>query len=88
MGVTRMTDTKHKGDRIMATTYTTAGSVRGHCGHHHRTVAAAVRCLQADQSCCRTLRGYSDRQVIPVDDGEARGMTRDEWDEVDYLLLR
>lgn len=69
------------------TTYTTRGSVRGCCGHHHRSVSAAVRCIAADQSGCRSQGGYSDRVVIAVDsDGTERDSTEltvaehDEWE--------
>jgi hypothetical protein len=90
MGVTRNNRYQTQRDRTMTTTtYTTRGSVRGCCGHHHRTVSAAVRCLQVDQSCCRTLRGYSDRTVRPIGgDGEERELTRDEHDEWEYLATR
>lgn len=62
----------------MATTYTTRGSVRGSCGHKHRTMAAAVRCLMADQSGCRNNGGYSDRVVRVTDDDGERMLTNDE----------
>ena len=62
----------------MTTTYTTCGSVRGNCGHNHRTMAAAVRCLLADQSGCRTHGGYSDRVVRVTDDDGERMLTNDE----------
>ena len=53
----------------MTTTYTTSGSVRGGCGHAHRTVEAAVRCLARDQASCHRCGGgaYSDREVIGLD---------------------
>lgn len=47
----------------MTTTYTTHGSVRGGCGHQHRTLAAALGCAEADQRDCREAGGYSDRHV-------------------------
>jgi len=63
----------------MATTYTTRGSVRGCCGHKHRTMSAAVRCLQSDQAGCRSQRGYSDRVVRVIDgDDDDRALTNDE----------
>jgi hypothetical protein len=49
------------------TTYTTQGSVRGSCGHSHRTVSSALRCLQRDQHACVLVGGYSDRAVISSD---------------------
>jgi hypothetical protein len=45
------------------TTYTNIGSVRGSCGHNHRTISGALRCLDSDQSGCRQCGGYSDRVV-------------------------
>lgn len=50
-------------------TYTTYGSVRGQCGHKHRTIEAAARCLSSDQAGCRAQGGYSDRAVCAVDEG-------------------
>ena len=44
-------------------TYTTIGSVRGSCGHAHRTIAAAKACADADQRACHRHGGYSDRDV-------------------------
>lgn len=52
------------------TTYTTKGSVRGCCGHKHRTLEAAVRCVRGDQRGCQSQGGYSDRRVVRTD-GEA-----------------
>lgn len=45
------------------TTYTTTGSVRGDCGHQHKTLRAAVACLMRDQRGCKAQGGYSDRTV-------------------------
>ena len=47
--------------------YTTQGRVRGTCGHRHRSIDTAVRCLNRDRSGCRSQGGYSDRQVMRVD---------------------
>jgi hypothetical protein len=47
-------------------TYTTIGSVRGSCGHAHRTLTAAQACADADQRAVRRGHGasaYSDRTV-------------------------
>jgi len=50
--------------------YTTYGSVRGCCGHRHRTIRAAVLCAANDQESCHDQGGYSDREVVLVgDDG-------------------
>lgn len=46
------------------TTYTTEGSIRGSCGHKHRTIETARKCLQEDQAGCRSQGGYSDRRIV------------------------
>lgn len=45
--------------------YTCTGSVRGNCGHKHRTIDGAVRCLERDASGCSRQGGYSDRELVP-----------------------
>ena len=52
------------------TTYTTNGSVCGSCGHAHRTVRAAVECLERHQRAVMAANGpssYSDRTVWRTD---------------------
>ncbi len=50
--------------------YTTHGAVRGRCGHEHRTIQAALKCLARDIRQCQSVGGYSDRYVYLVaDDG-------------------
>lgn len=49
--------------------YTTHGSVRGGCGHKHRTIEAAGKCQQSDQAGCKSQGGYSDRSVVLIRDG-------------------
>ena len=53
-----------------ATTYTTLGSVRGGCGHAHRTLATALRCRRRDDAACGSVGGgaYSDRRVVHAAD--------------------
>ena len=48
-------------------TITNIGSVRGSCGHKHRTESGALRCLHADQRECRSQGGYSDRYPVRSD---------------------
>jgi len=48
-------------------TYICTGSVRGECGHQHRTQEAAERCLARDQRGCAMQGGYSDRRVVAVE---------------------
>lgn len=66
--------------------YTTTGSVRGCCGHHHLTLKAAFDCLERDKRACAKLGGgaYSDR-IITRRDG--RPFNDDERREIDWLEL-
>ncbi len=52
-------------------TYTTGQSsdVRGCCGHRHRTLDAALACMDRDAAACRRQGGYSDRDTIVRSDG-------------------
>ena len=61
--------------------FTTYGSVRGCCGHLHKTIAAAETCLQRDQNGCGGQGGYSDREVVEVgeDDRLYRDAASDDW---------
>jgi len=59
-------------------TYTTRGSVRGGCGHKHRTIETAVKCLRRDQADCRRAGGYSDRCVVRSD-GEPMDAEDEAW---------
>jgi hypothetical protein len=67
----------------MNTTYTTRGSVRGSCGHQHRSITAAVRCARRDHAGCVSQGGYSDRDVFRAD-GE--DLTEHEMREIDDAL--
>ena len=49
--------------------YTTKGSVRGECGHKHKTPEAAIACCDKDRRGCAEQNGYSDREVHVVVDG-------------------
>ena len=61
------------------TRYTTEGSVRGSCGHRHRTLDAARACLRRDENGCASQGGYSDR-VITDADGSGRKFFSHEWE--------
>lgn len=66
------------------TTYTTIGSVRGSCGHTHRTYGGAMACLRRDQARCAAVGGYSDRHVASSDgslEAEYETLTDDEQTE-------
>ena len=58
------------------TTYTTDGSVRGSCGHRHRSIRLAVQCQRRDQRQCSVVGGYSDRRVVRTD---GRPLSEDEY---------
>lgn len=51
----------------MVVRYTTWGSVRGDCGHLHRTREEAKRCLARDRRSCRAQGGYSDRTLRRIE---------------------
>lgn len=61
------------------TTYTTIGPVRGQCGHNHRSIETAQRCLQADQDGCGRQGGYSDRRIVAIVDGERQELTEEDY---------
>lgn len=46
------------------TYFTSIGSVRGSCGHKHKSEHAATACIAADQKACARQGGYSDRSVV------------------------
>lgn len=62
--------------------YTTEGSVRGGCGHKHKTLRTANACVSADSRACHQQGGYSDRKVVPAD---GRELTDDEMHTLDAL---
>ncbi len=62
--------------------YTTQGNVRGECGHSHRSMMTAVKCLRRDGRDCERAGGYSDRMVrVDLGEGEWRHLNDDEWQE-------
>ena len=72
--------------------YTTTGSVRGECGHWHRSLRGAIRCIERDQKGCRGQGGYSDRCVARISGqaGEAiriEPLTDEERDAADEIRL-
>lgn len=63
----------------MGTSYTTRGSVRGGCGHIHRSIEAAAKCCREDQAGCKRQGGYSDRDLVVLENGRRRKPTEDEY---------
>jgi hypothetical protein len=68
----------------MNTYYTTRGSVRGSCGHHHQSVATAQACLDRDEADCAGAGTgcYSDRRIVAVDDDGERDLDETEIEEL------
>lgn len=74
--------------------YVTWGSVRGKCKHRHRSLRAALDCMDRDHAACRRQFGYSDRAVYRDDlppvhvDGKSRPASMDGPDhlEMDWLF--
>jgi len=65
--------------------YRTQGSVRGRCGHNHRTLSGAVRCLKQDRKGCAVAGGYSDRDIVRIDGVE---LTEGEYYAIDEFFDR
>ena len=51
-------------------TYSVSGSVRGDCGHKHRSIKTARRCYLRDHKGCQSQGGYSDRTTIHAYEGD------------------
>jgi hypothetical protein len=62
--------------------YTTHGRTRGTCGHNHKSLSTAVKCLRRDQGALQSPC-YSDRTVVRTDDKE---LNNDEISELESLL--
>ena len=63
----------------MKTHFTNVGNVRGECGHKHRTAAAAGDCAHRDQVWCQRQGGYSDYQLLEVNDLGRCAPTEDDF---------
>ena len=63
------------GTKEGTTTYTTEGPIRGACPHRHRSLVAALKCLQRDQDGCASQGGYSDRELY----GDGRWLPTGEY---------
>lgn len=62
--------------------YITRGSVRGSCGHKHRSIETAAKCVKRDMGSCNSQGGYSDRYVYKIEEGELVALSEDECCEV------
>lgn len=75
----KITHVEYDGRHIFGDHYRVVGNVRGWCGHRHRSLHAAARCLRNDQSGCRSQGGYSDRSIVVYDGDDRRGTV--DWGE-------
>ena len=62
-------------------TWTTYGLSRGGCGHEHRTLGLARRCLGYDRARCSRVGVVSDRKLLQV----ASGVNREKESQDAYL---
>jgi hypothetical protein len=69
----------------METYYTTNGSVRGSCGHKHRLLETAQKCVYQDHKGCISQGGYSDRSVCVIKNGEERPLNEVEFTFLDNM---
>ena len=53
--------------------YICIGSVRGDCGHRHRSIEAARECCDRDRRACELQGAYSDCRVYSHDEWDAAG---------------
>ena len=60
--------------------YTTDGSLRGRCGHQHKTIEKAAQCLDDDEAWCRAqgADGHTDRRIVVIDSRKRRELNDDE----------
>jgi hypothetical protein len=71
--------------------YVCVGNVRGSCGHAHRTITGAAKCLRRERANCRKNGGYSDRRIAPVEVdsyGDHGYLSDEEYDEADKILRK
>lgn len=59
--------------------YTSQGSVRGWCGHAHRRLDTALKCIERDHRGCKTQGGYSDRQAMRLLNGKVYDLSEAEF---------
>lgn len=70
----------------MKTKFKCYGSVRGECGHLHRTIEGAVKCKKRDNSGCKSQGGYSDRNIVAVENNINRPLNEQEFIYSIYLI--
>ena len=60
--------------------YTTDGPLRGRCGHQHKSLEGAIKCLDDDETWCRELGGggHTDRRIFVVGNRQKRELNAEE----------
>lgn len=66
--------------------FSNIGSIRGCCGHKHRSLKSATKCLKDDQQDCEKQGGYSDRLTKIIEKGEVKELSANEYAYQDHLL--
>jgi hypothetical protein len=61
------------------------GSVRGDCGHKHRTATAACGCMLKDQRDCVSVGGFSDRKVVKYVNGYKVALSESDKEEIEVV---
>jgi hypothetical protein len=64
--------------------YTVSGVIRGSCGHRHRNLYTALKCLIRDRSGCASQGGFSDRWVTRSNGDELTGEERQTLELLEY----
>ena len=75
-----MTTEQKKNEKVR---YECVGSVRGWCGHYHRTITGAFRCLERDRAGCRGQGGYSDRWIYRTGNNALSVADREELERLE-----
>ena len=68
--------------------YFNVGEKRGDCGHRHRTLVSATKCLIEDQMVCENEGHYSDSLTKVKQKKEIYELSSDEWRQQDKILLK
>jgi len=68
--------------------YTTAGPLRGPCGHKHKNLESAAECLANDEAVCAVRGGHTDRKIFVLERGSRRELNAPELEFVRRYLPR
>ena len=72
------------------TYYENKGSVRGSCGHKHKTISGLQKCLNSELKATRSLGGgaYSDRMPFVVEDSISTRLETECGENNEVIVLR